>query len=216
MQARRTEIVHAARTLLIARGYSATTMHEVAQTAGTSVGNLYFHFADKDAVVQAVVDEVVLEVGTRADRAEALVPRGPSQIAAASYAGVMVVLEHRLLCQRILVEPGTHALRARVLACFVQRFRSRLEADPSLTRGLDPELLAQASQGAMFHVLENALTGTGRHSAKRLGRFLAGFNLRALGYPSDEVEATVRDVERVLMRQARTIRRGGAFAGEVA
>lgn len=215
MQQRRSEIVNAARTLLIAQGYAATTMQAVAQSAGTSVGNLYFHFDDKDAVVQAVVEDVVREIATRADRAESMVPRGPSQIAAATYAGVMVVLENRLLCQRVLVEPGTHALRARVLSAFVQRFRARLQADLSLARGLDLDLLAQATQGAMFHALENALLGPSRHSAKKLARFLAGFNLRALGHDPADVERVVMEVERVLMQKSKLIRRAAPKADEV-
>jgi len=215
MQQRRTEIVTAARTLLIAQGYAATTMHAVALAAGTSVGNLYFHFDDKDAVVQAVVEDVTREISTRADRAESLVPRGPAQIAAATYAGVMVVLEHRLLCQRVLIEPGTHALRARVLRAFVERFRGRLEADAALGRGLDPELLAQATQGAMFHALENALLGPTRHSAKKLARFLSAFNLRALGHEGAEVERIVAEVERTLMQKSKLIRRAPSKAAEV-
>ncbi len=208
MHARRGEIVQAARTLLIAQGYAATTMQEVARAARTSVGNLYFHFTDKDALVQAIVAEIVHEIAARADRAESSVPRGPAQVAAATYAGVMVVLEQRALCQRVLVEPGTHALRARVLACFVERFKARLKAQPELAPEQDYELSAQASQGAMFHVLEHALLDpTAGHSAKKIGRFLACFNLRALGYGAAEVEQVVREVEAVL-RKARVSRRG--------
>ncbi len=216
LRERRAEMVDAARSLLVQKGYEATTMQAVARAAGTSVGNLYFHFADKGALVQAIVDEIVAQIGARADQAELQVAPGPEQVAAATYAGVMVVLEQRALCQRVLAEPGTYALRTRVLDCFVQRFRARLEAQRDLAHGLDLELSAQASQGAMFHVLEHALVHPSRHSPKALGRFLAAFNLRALGCEPHSVEMIVRKVERELSRKRRTSTRANPGSKEVA
>jgi AcrR family transcriptional regulator len=46
----RTRIVDAAYLLFIERGYSATSMREVARAAGVTVGAIYNHFATKEAI----------------------------------------------------------------------------------------------------------------------------------------------------------------------
>ena len=48
----RAKVVDAALALLREEGYEATTMRRVAQTAGVSLGNAYYYFDGKDALVQ--------------------------------------------------------------------------------------------------------------------------------------------------------------------
>jgi AcrR family transcriptional regulator len=48
--------VEAAAHLMYRNGVAATTLDEVRQQSGTSKSQLYRHFADKDALVQAVID----------------------------------------------------------------------------------------------------------------------------------------------------------------
>jgi AcrR family transcriptional regulator len=52
----RARIVEAAAHLMYRNGVAATTLDEVRQQSGTSKSQLYRHFADKDALVQAVID----------------------------------------------------------------------------------------------------------------------------------------------------------------
>ena len=62
--ATRDRIVQAAAELMYVRGVNATTLDDVEAAAGTSKSQLYRHFPDKDALVQAVIavrGEQVLE-----------------------------------------------------------------------------------------------------------------------------------------------------------
>jgi len=51
----RARIVEAAAHLMYRQGVAATTLDEVREESGTSKSQLYRHFADKDALVQAVI-----------------------------------------------------------------------------------------------------------------------------------------------------------------
>ncbi|WP_406311334.1 TetR family transcriptional regulator [Streptosporangium sp. NBC_01639] len=54
-------IVETALRLFRERGYEATTMRAIAAEAGVSVGNAYYYFASKEALVQAYYDRAQAE-----------------------------------------------------------------------------------------------------------------------------------------------------------
>lgn len=56
-QARRDQILAAARSCFIDRGYHPTRMEDIASTAGLSKGGVYFHFQSKQEVFDALVQE---------------------------------------------------------------------------------------------------------------------------------------------------------------
>jgi TetR/AcrR family transcriptional regulator len=49
----------AAERLFIARGYSATTMEDLAEEADVAVGSIYAHFASKEGVYTALIDRAL-------------------------------------------------------------------------------------------------------------------------------------------------------------
>jgi AcrR family transcriptional regulator len=55
---RRNEIVAAAQECVVRRGFHAASMAEIAAAARMSVGQIYRHFANKEAVVHAIVERV--------------------------------------------------------------------------------------------------------------------------------------------------------------
>lgn len=56
-QARRDQILAAARTCFVDRGFHPTRMEDIASTAGLSKGGVYFHFQSKQEVFDALVQE---------------------------------------------------------------------------------------------------------------------------------------------------------------
>ncbi|UTT58044.1 TetR/AcrR family transcriptional regulator [Cellulosimicrobium cellulans] len=60
-EVRAEEIVCAARALFVERGIAKTSTTDVAERAGVARGLVYYYFADKDALVDAVLDEYVEE-----------------------------------------------------------------------------------------------------------------------------------------------------------
>lgn len=68
----RTELIAAARSLFVERGYAETTTPDIVAAAGVTRGALYHHFEDKRAMLRAVVE---IEAATVAAAIEAASPR---------------------------------------------------------------------------------------------------------------------------------------------
>ena len=58
----REKLLTAARREFEERGYAGTRMADIARAAGVSHGTTYTWFADKEAVLRAIVDEMLAEV----------------------------------------------------------------------------------------------------------------------------------------------------------
>lgn len=56
---RRNEIIAAARQCVIRQGFHAASMAQIAQEASMSVGQIYRYFANKEAIVHAIVEGIV-------------------------------------------------------------------------------------------------------------------------------------------------------------
>jgi AcrR family transcriptional regulator len=58
-QARRDEIVAAARACVVRHGFHGASMAEIASEAGMSVGQIYRYFPSKEAIIHAIVERIV-------------------------------------------------------------------------------------------------------------------------------------------------------------
>ena len=61
--AAKSRLVDAALQLFATRGYSATSVDAIADEAGASVGLLYYHFGDKHALLRAIFEHSLADVG---------------------------------------------------------------------------------------------------------------------------------------------------------
>jgi AcrR family transcriptional regulator len=55
LEARRARIEEAARELFIKRGFHATSMRDIAEGAGTSLGNLYNYYPTKEDILESII-----------------------------------------------------------------------------------------------------------------------------------------------------------------
>jgi AcrR family transcriptional regulator len=192
---RRARIVAAAQQLFAAQGYEATSMQQVVQEAGTSIGNCYFYFHNKDELLKAVMEEVNAEIGREIDTAIAQIPLGPARLAAAIDAGVRASLSRAAVMKLILAESTNPTLRETVSSIYVARVQRFFEAAPELLHGLDRDLVAYAWEGALFNVIQAALADTVIADVDKLSTFLIRWNMRALGMSEaiiDQALAVVR------------------------
>lgn len=58
----KSRLLQAALELFAARGYNATSVDAIAETAGVSAGLLYHHFASKPALLQAIFEQSLADV----------------------------------------------------------------------------------------------------------------------------------------------------------
>lgn len=63
--ARRTQIVQAARTICLEKGFSKITISDIAEHVGMTRSLFYHYFQDKNQVADAVLDDVINEVIAR-------------------------------------------------------------------------------------------------------------------------------------------------------
>ena len=63
--ARRTQIVQAARTICLEKGFSKITISDIAEHVGMTRSLFYYYFQDKNQVADAVLDDVINEVIAR-------------------------------------------------------------------------------------------------------------------------------------------------------
>lgn len=64
-EATRAQLIAIATRLFAARGYEDTSIEAVLHEAGVSRGSLYHHFAGKEALFEAVLDDVETRVGSQ-------------------------------------------------------------------------------------------------------------------------------------------------------
>ena len=158
---RRSQLFEVALSLFAERGYAATTMDEIAETAGVTKPLVYQHFESKRALYLELMDVFSLElVNSIVDAtAQAPGPRQQVEQGFAAYFGVMVGNDQAF---RLLYGRGTpddpelgEALR-RVEDAIAQAI------DPLIDAGLEPEhrlLLAHAvvgmAEGASRHWIDH-------------------------------------------------------------
>ena len=83
--ATRAKIVKAARELFLSQGFENTSMQQIVVVAGTSIGNCYFYFPNKDALFEAVAEDIIQEIDTEMDAIVAQL-EGPNRYGMLLYA----------------------------------------------------------------------------------------------------------------------------------
>lgn len=67
---KRERLLAAARDVIYRQGYAATTIAHIAEAADVPLGNVYYYFKTKDAMVEGVIDARMAEVEAALARAE--------------------------------------------------------------------------------------------------------------------------------------------------
>lgn len=158
---RREQLIEAARELLRTDGWAATSMRSVCARAG--LGDRYFYesFADRDALLSALFDEIERDAVRRV--AAALQDAGDRQPARATAAisALVAFVEEDPAARRALFDTpdreAIHRHRRRALRRFADRLADELAADaPDAT---DRALTAHALLGAFQELITAAAEG---------------------------------------------------------
>src|SRR4051812_6580443 len=93
-QLTREEILKAARRLFAERGYSRTSVRDIAEAAGVSAQTVYDSIGTKQALVARLNDLIDSEAGIGAIAAAAAGSTDPAEVAATSARVTRSILEH--------------------------------------------------------------------------------------------------------------------------
>lgn len=154
----RAALLRAARALFAARGFEATTIAEITGTADLGVGSFYNHFASKDELLSALLEQ------TYTEQLAAL----ESRRSGTGDAAEAVSIAHRHWVRLTGEGPEWAWLVVRLDASFELVAATQGEAARNdLARGIaqgrfsvaNPELAVLASGGALIAVMRAVLTG---------------------------------------------------------
>ncbi len=194
----RARLIAAASRLFSEQGYEATTLQQIVNEAQTSIGNCYFYFANKEAILLVIADELRQEIADKVDRAIAPLPIGPGLLAVAVYVGTLATLE-RAEVARFALSGSTHpSLRPLTMVLFTARVERAFLAMPTLFvdwPGATPSLAAAAWHGSISHILEGAIEGRITAEPEQVARFLARWNLQALGLSTEAVRQGMQTLQ---------------------
>lgn len=198
----RRRLLAAACTLFARQGYQATTLQQVVQEADTSVGNCYFYFSNKEALLLAVAEQFRREMAEEVEAAIASVPAGPSLLAAAVYRGVSAVLRQPALARAVFFETSLSSLRSLAVELFTGRIQGVIQKMPALFGEASrfggttsAALLAHAWYGPIQSVVEGVLTGRILDDPDVVARFVVRWNLQALGFSEEAVQEALQSLD---------------------
>jgi len=180
----RARLMEAATRLFAEHGYESTSLKQIVELADTSIGNCYFYFQNKEAILLAIAEELRTEIAGIVDAAIEAVPPGPEQLYAAVYAGTLAVLERAEVARFALTDSAHPAIRPLTIQMFTARVEAALRANPQLLAGwpeATPQLVAAAWHGGASHVIEAAIAGHITEPHTQVAAFVARWNMRALG-----------------------------------
>jgi len=188
----RDKILRAAAKLFVQKGFDDTTMQDIVKAARTSIGNVYFYFANKEALAWTLLEGAATAAWVRTDEAIADVPRGAARLAVMVMANAMNLLGPNAGLTRILLFGATtRTLRDRVGERFAARIRAYiLDNIPSYPRdNIDTAVTAWI--GAARNCIEQRLAGAIDGEPLDVARFIVRWNLRAIGIADAEIDNAI-------------------------
>ena len=142
---RRRQILDVAVEAFAARGYAGTSMREIAAAAGVTKPVLYLHFASKDRLYVALLEEISGALTRQSEDAMAA-ETPPRERVRAAIAAFFAYAEERPAAVRVLLAGGLGDAEleresARIQRAVTARLRDLLAAEPGLWAGIpDREL----------------------------------------------------------------------------
>lgn len=185
---RRAELVAAASELFAREGVEDTTVADIVAAAEVAQGTFYLYFSSKDAIICAVVEDLIDHTVRRIEKAV----RESGQKAVEKLEAMAAVLlelndePHEVELMSVFHRPDNMPIHDRVTRSLARRLTPHVAAivRQGVAEGVfvseDPETSAAFIIGSL-QGLETAFTDVGE--TRRAVRQLRTFVLRGLGYP---------------------------------
>lgn len=194
--ATRARILDAALAAFSRKGYHDTRLDDIVDESETSKGAIYFHFANKERLFLALVDQFADLLERRVLEAIETKAQGMARVQVALETVLDTFGRYRrpakiLLVQAVGLGNVFENKRAEVTDRFARLIETYLQEAIALgdITPVDTEVVAHAWMGAIYGLVIRWVT-TGEPEPQRIVRTLVPLLLRSVGY-----EATVRSLE---------------------
>lgn len=183
----RSKLIAAARELFATAGVDATRINEITEAADVGFGSFYNHFDGKEAIVAAVAEEAIREVGEAISAATGTLPDAAEVVSTA----------HRAIIAHAAADPDlgwllvrlelSHDLASRSLGPFAIRDLRR-GIDDGRFQVSDPATALIVSGGALLGTIRAVLQDRAGIEPSIAAEHHAAAVLRMLGVPAAEAD----------------------------
>lgn len=197
---RRKSILKAAELLFAEKGFEATTMKDITRAAGTSIGNLYFYFPNKDELMMRLIEEVISEIWDHEFDPEEwdLDIDDLTHEAVDDYLKIQAFFSNETFARNMLNIVPHKLFRKHILRYMEGMSRERYEAYGDRFQHLDVDVVLTYHLGGLLTMLERVLIGELDRTPHQIGMYLAESKLQIRGLSGEEVRRILVEVNRVL------------------
>lgn len=188
--ATRARILDAALMAFSRQGYHGTRLDDIVEESATSKGAIYFHFANKERLFLALVDQFADLLERRVEEAIAPEPAGMKRVRTAVEEVLSTFGRYRrpakvLLVQAVGLGSVFENKRAEVTDRFARMIQGYLEEAIAVgdIAPVDTEVVAMAWMGAIYALTIRWVT-TGEPEPQRIMDSLVPILLKSVGYES--------------------------------
>ena len=185
-------ILRAAKKLFAENGYENTSVRNIVEEAHTSMGNLYYHFPNKQTILKVICKEYVNILREQIKRTHDLAFRPEVGFALDFRIGYITTLEHSKTSHvfssaQNIPEIHQYSLENKKLR-LETFFGDSISAD-------EIDFLAIAIQGIADSIFDQKRQGKLTQNSSILSNTIIDYSLRLIGYPRKEIEAALKEAD---------------------
>lgn len=196
------EIIKAAKKLFSKQGYEQTSVRQIVEEAQTSMGNLYFHFPNKLAILKTICKNYINILRDQIYKIQALSLSPEVGFALDLKIGYINTLENPNLFPLWLVIrriPEIHKYSLENKKIRLQAFFGKVIPKEEL------DTLAIAIQGIADSFYEQKKAGKLPPNLVKPGYQIIDYSLRLLGYSKTRIQEVIAEVENYIQQENITI-----------
>jgi AcrR family transcriptional regulator len=202
--ASQTKILQAAAKLFARKGYDATTIQDIVTDAGTSIGNVYFYFSNKEALLWSLVESSSNAMFDDAERHTRHLTNGPERIAGIIAFNTMTFLTTNRKMLGMVTSDSRVTITRMLGDLAIQRWQPVL-ADALPDRPpLERSAIAAAIWGVNRSIVEGIERGVIEMPTRDAAAFMVRWTMRALGVSASRAERIVVSSLRFASRHLHT------------
>ncbi len=181
-------------------------MQDVVREAGTSIGNCYFYFPNKESLLLVVVKDIIGGIWNSSDSAKYRMADGVGRLGYALFQNITLLLDQEHVGRLMLRALSLPAIKDAVLDEYWRRVKIISDESPELFSRVNVDLKIQAAQGAGLALVEMNLMNNLPYDPVYVGLFYARYILNALDFPKDAVEKALKVLEEMAAERPRSDR----------
>jgi AcrR family transcriptional regulator len=195
-------ILQTAKKLFAEQGYKNTSVRQIVGSAKTSMGNLYFHFPNKQTILKVICKEYVNILRNQIERVHNLSFRPEVGFALDFRIGYITTLEHPKTSQVFSAAQNISEIHEYSLE------NKRLRLKTFFGDKISPEennYLAIAIQGIADGIFDQKREGKLNEKSTVLSNTIIDYSLRLIGYSKSEIASTIKEVNEYIQKHHITI-----------